>query len=50
MPQDNPQPPPGDAPYGAWPRRPVWPLAGLIALFAVWFCFLVWMAVRYPAR
>ncbi len=50
MPQEPTQPPPGDAPFGTLPRRPAWPLTGLIALFAVWFCLLVWLAIRYPAR
>ncbi|MEW6252338.1 MAG: hypothetical protein AB1716_16990 [Planctomycetota bacterium] len=50
MPENNPQPPPGEAPYGAAQPRPAWPLVTLLALFALWFCFLIWMAVQYPAR
>ncbi len=40
---------PSDAPYGTEPRRPAWPLVLLAILFAGWFAFLVWLAVRYPA-
>jgi hypothetical protein len=47
---NHPKPDPSSAaPYGTLPRRPAWPLVGLLALFAVWFGFLVWMAVRFPA-
>lgn len=41
---------PPDAPLGTHPRRPAWPLIGLIALFILWCAFLVWLAVYYPAR
>ena len=41
--------PPG-VPYGAHPRRSLWPLVVLIAAFALWFGMLIWMAVRYPAH
>ena len=41
---------PSDAPYGTRPRRPTRLLVMLIVLFAVWFGFLIWMAVRYPAH
>jgi hypothetical protein len=47
---ENKLPPPGDAPFGTLPRRSSWPLVSLIVLFGLWFCFLVWMALRYPAR
>ncbi len=41
---------PADAPYGTTPRRAAGPLIALIILFVVWFAFLVWMALAYPAR
>ena len=50
MPPAPSQPPPGDAPFGTVPRRPAWPLVGLLIAFGLWFCVLVWLAVRYPAR
>jgi len=37
-------------PYGTLPRRPVWPLVVWIAVFAMWFAVLIWLAVYYPAR
>ncbi len=50
MPEHKLHPPPGDAPFGTVPRRPAWPLVCLIVLFALWFCILVWMAIRFPAH
>ncbi len=47
--EDN-LPPPGDAPFGTLPRRSRWPLVSLIVVFAAWFCVLLWLALRYPAR
>ena len=41
---------PPDLPYGVQPRRPAWPLALLVVGFAAWFAFLIWLAIRYPAR
>lgn len=41
---------PPDVPFGTQPRRSPGPLAALIILFALWFGFLIWLAVRYPAR
>lgn len=41
--------PSSDAPLGTLPRRRAWPLYALIVAFAVWFVFLVFLAVRYPA-
>jgi hypothetical protein len=38
------------APYGVHPRRAAWPLATLLVVFAIWFGFLIWLAVKYPAR
>ena len=38
-----------EAPFGS-SRRPAWPLALFIVLFAAWFVFLAWMAIQYPAR
>ena len=49
MAESKPETPP-NVPFGTYPRRPCWPLAALLVIFAVWFAFLVWMAMRYPAR
>lgn len=49
MAESKPAPPP-NIPFGTHPRRPAWPLAVLIAVLCLWFAFLVWMAMRYPAR
>jgi len=49
MPETKPQQQ-HDAPFGTQPRRPVWPLTVLIVIFALWFLFLVWMAIQFPAR
>ena len=40
---------PPDAPFGTHPRRSPGPLVALIIILALWFGFLVWLAVRYPA-
>ena len=42
--------PSADHPYGTEPRRSRMPLVTLIAAFAAWFAFLLWMALQYPAR
>ncbi len=50
-PKSQSQPPPGpNVPFGTEPRRPAWPLTALLIVFAAWFAFLIWMAVKYPAR
>ncbi len=49
MTQAEPETPP-NVPFGTHPRRSAWPLAGLIVVFLLWFAFLVWLAVRFPAR
>ena len=41
---------PPDSPLGTQPRRATWPLAVLLAAFAIWFGFLIWLAAKYPAR
>ncbi len=48
MPEPKPDPSRPE-PFGTIPRRPVWLLALMIAIFAFWFAVLVWMAVKYPA-
>lgn len=49
MAESKPELPP-DVPFGTHPRRSAWPLTALVIVFALWFAFLVWMAMRYPAR
>lgn len=46
----KPKQPDSSAPYGTEPRRAKWPLLALIIAFALWFAFLLWMALAYPAR
>jgi hypothetical protein len=41
---------PPDVPFGTHPYRSSGPLFALIVVFAAWFGFLVWLALRYPAR
>jgi hypothetical protein len=41
---------PPDAPYGTHPRRSNAPLIVLLAVFTLWFGFLIWLAIRFPAR
>jgi hypothetical protein len=49
MTQPKPDPT-SDAPFGTEPRRPAWPLICAAIVFALWFSFLVFIAIRFPAR